>query len=366
MISCAWRTVSTIIVSTIALPARIGGLDIALGSRMRLLSDEASFREAFSRFPNDDINGLSPDKLMRLGQEAQILQTYTDGTVTCRFDDGAQHDMPVEVLSTFGYSAAAETVQHNNGEWETLAKLELKAEEVVASQAGRELHGPPMTGEVSGEAKAPNGEAGVQPLAYDVRRGNQRDPLLTRIRKPLQDEHLPGSHFNILAHDELDCQVRRKKVLPVILSWVMKNKQGTFTYFHGAGATSGQGSEEKLHDEAVLNQTLPVLEFQWTNSPCTSSTLRAYWLANSLSVVSEMGHVLHDLLFPVWLMMWGVVGGLDQYAEILISQNLSTAGGTFRFGSNHGSCNLYFAVLGFALQTFATIRQTSCMHFSPI
>ena len=66
---------------------------------MRLLIDEMSFKEAFSQFPNDGLNGLSPDKLKRLGQEAEILEVYDDATVTCRFDDGVQHDMPLEAFS---------------------------------------------------------------------------------------------------------------------------------------------------------------------------------------------------------------------------------------------------------------------------
>ena len=69
------------------------------GTRVRLLSSETLFREAFSRFPNDELNGYSTAKLERLGQEAEILQEYSDRTVTCRFDDGVRHDMPIEALS---------------------------------------------------------------------------------------------------------------------------------------------------------------------------------------------------------------------------------------------------------------------------
>ena len=89
-----------VIITAIALPSTHP--KIALGSRMRLLIDEVSFKDAFSRFPNDKLNGLSPDKLKRLGHEAEILDVYTDGTVTCRFDDGVQHDMPVEAFSKPG------------------------------------------------------------------------------------------------------------------------------------------------------------------------------------------------------------------------------------------------------------------------
>ena len=88
-----WKTVATIIVATTMLPSVIAGPYF-----VHLLSDEASFREAFSRFPNDAVNGLSPDKLKRLGQEAEVLQTYDDSTVKVRFDDGLEHDLPVEAL----------------------------------------------------------------------------------------------------------------------------------------------------------------------------------------------------------------------------------------------------------------------------
>ena len=73
-------------------------LHIVPGLRVRLLSDEVSFMEAFQCFPDDELNGISPVKLERLGQEAIILASYHDNTVTCRFDDGAQHDMPIEAI----------------------------------------------------------------------------------------------------------------------------------------------------------------------------------------------------------------------------------------------------------------------------
>ena len=107
MILCVWRALATVIVAAIVLPSLIAGLEIALGSQMYLLSDEVSFRGAFSRFPNDLVNGLTPGKLKRLGQEAEILEVYNDGTVTCRFDDGVQHDVPVEALSTPSHTAVA-------------------------------------------------------------------------------------------------------------------------------------------------------------------------------------------------------------------------------------------------------------------
>ena len=52
-------TVAGVLIAAIALPSLITGLEIVVGLRMRLLTDEVSFREAFSRFPNDEPNGLS-------------------------------------------------------------------------------------------------------------------------------------------------------------------------------------------------------------------------------------------------------------------------------------------------------------------
>ena len=118
MNSCGWRT----FVAAIVLPSLVTGVEIALGSRVRLLSDEASFREAFLRFPNDAVNGLSPEKLKRLGQEAEILAVYLDGTVGCKFDDGVQHDVPVEALSA---AHAATLVVSADGDCRSLM-LELK------------------------------------------------------------------------------------------------------------------------------------------------------------------------------------------------------------------------------------------------
>ena len=66
---------------------------------MRLVGDRTSFRDAFLRFnPNNELNGLTLAKLERVGREAELLDTYTDGTVTVIFDDGVAHDMPEEVL----------------------------------------------------------------------------------------------------------------------------------------------------------------------------------------------------------------------------------------------------------------------------
>ena len=77
------------------------------GSRVRLLDDAVLFSEAFSRFSNDEVNGLNPAKLARLGQEAEVLDTHIDRTITCKFDDGEMHGMPLEALG-FVYASATD------------------------------------------------------------------------------------------------------------------------------------------------------------------------------------------------------------------------------------------------------------------
>ena len=110
------------------------------GSRVHLLDDEALFLEAFSRFPNDEVNGLNPAKLEKLGQEAEILEAYSDHTVKCKFDDGAMHDMPVEALDyEMSIIKAAALVQTDAG----LHSREEQAEEVFSVlAAGGELDAP--------------------------------------------------------------------------------------------------------------------------------------------------------------------------------------------------------------------------------
>ena len=108
MAFCDQLTVAAGLVVAMVLASHgIAGLEITKGLRVRLLSDETSFNESFRRFPNDEVNGLSSAKLDRLGQEVEILETYADETVTCRFDDGVQYDMPIEA---FGLRASGQSL----------------------------------------------------------------------------------------------------------------------------------------------------------------------------------------------------------------------------------------------------------------
>ena len=72
---------------------------LVLGAHARLLSSETLLRKSFSHFPHDEVNAYSASKLDRLGQEAEILDVHHDQTVTCEFDDGVRHDMPIEAFS---------------------------------------------------------------------------------------------------------------------------------------------------------------------------------------------------------------------------------------------------------------------------
>ena len=123
-LACAWRDKHHLIDDQASVgpsPAGTGidgffRINIVPGMRMRVLGDETSFREACSHFPNDELNGVSPAKLERLGQEAVIVNTFIDNTVTCRFDDGAQYDMPATALAllneTGGHSPQQSTHLH--------------------------------------------------------------------------------------------------------------------------------------------------------------------------------------------------------------------------------------------------------------
>jgi len=68
------------------------------GETICLKSCEQEFRLAFSRF-EDDLNGFSEAKLAKLGQEARVVKTYFDGTMTCEFLDLQQMDFPVEAMA---------------------------------------------------------------------------------------------------------------------------------------------------------------------------------------------------------------------------------------------------------------------------
>ena len=66
------------------------------GACVRLLSDVAAFRSSFSHFGSDSVNGLTNDKLARLGCLANITDTFGDYTATCEFWDGTTLDFPIE------------------------------------------------------------------------------------------------------------------------------------------------------------------------------------------------------------------------------------------------------------------------------
>ena len=102
MILSARKTVAIATIIAIVRPSAMICIELVPGSRVRVLSDKVSFQEAFLRFRNDEVNGLSPAKLEQLGQEADIINTFSDGTATCEFALGVQHDMPVEVLEYVG------------------------------------------------------------------------------------------------------------------------------------------------------------------------------------------------------------------------------------------------------------------------
>ena len=66
---------------------------------VKLHADESSLSSSFARVVNDVVNGPTSDKLQRRGQEAEIMHAYGDRTVTCKFDDGAELDFPMESIA---------------------------------------------------------------------------------------------------------------------------------------------------------------------------------------------------------------------------------------------------------------------------
>ena len=103
------------------------------GVCVRLLSNVAAFRSSFSRFGSDSVNGLTNDKLARLGCLANITDTFGDYTATCEFWDGTTLDFPIESF---------ESVQpcSRSTEYELAAHLQLVH---TQTQAHTHKHGKP-------------------------------------------------------------------------------------------------------------------------------------------------------------------------------------------------------------------------------
>ena len=58
------------------------------------------FKAAFRRFPHDPTNGWNMQKHMRRGQQPRIVEVFSDKTMTVRFNDGMQFDLPWEAVTT--------------------------------------------------------------------------------------------------------------------------------------------------------------------------------------------------------------------------------------------------------------------------
>lgn len=69
------------------------------GERFWLLAEEQAFRESFSRFQGDELNGWSEEKEARMGTSGVITEVFGDRTVTLEFPDGAKFDFPFETLT---------------------------------------------------------------------------------------------------------------------------------------------------------------------------------------------------------------------------------------------------------------------------
>lgn len=68
------------------------------GQEVWLTHDSGEFKDSFSRFTGDKLNGWNKIKEERLGQSATIKKIFADKTVTLRFDDDVELDFPFESL----------------------------------------------------------------------------------------------------------------------------------------------------------------------------------------------------------------------------------------------------------------------------
>ena len=87
------------------------------GGRIRLLADENAFRQSFARFEGDDENGFSLEKLKRMGQEAEVNDVYSDGTIRAEFDDEETFDFPFESVLARAIPYATATNEVGGGVW---------------------------------------------------------------------------------------------------------------------------------------------------------------------------------------------------------------------------------------------------------
>lgn len=74
---------------------------IGLG-RVKLLEDGDQLAASFDRFPGDEVNGYTEQKMEYIGQEGEVVEVYDNQTVSIVFDDGTTAsttlDFPVESI----------------------------------------------------------------------------------------------------------------------------------------------------------------------------------------------------------------------------------------------------------------------------
>ncbi len=86
------------------------------GERWWLLAEMQPFRDSFSRFLGDELNGWSLEKEARRGSGGEITKVFHDRTVTLKFDDGVEFDFPFESL-THEDPLKVEEVEEKKGWW---------------------------------------------------------------------------------------------------------------------------------------------------------------------------------------------------------------------------------------------------------
>ena len=64
--------------------------------RIRLLSDATAYRNSFTRFVGDQLNGWIEAKRGLNGSEGRVTRLFGDRTFTLQLDDGRCFDFPFE------------------------------------------------------------------------------------------------------------------------------------------------------------------------------------------------------------------------------------------------------------------------------
>jgi len=66
--------------------------------KAKLIEPEEAFKNGFSRFAGDELNGWNAEKHKYRGKVGNVTEVFGDNTATIEFDDGTSFDVPFEVI----------------------------------------------------------------------------------------------------------------------------------------------------------------------------------------------------------------------------------------------------------------------------